>query len=208
MQQTIKLHKEENFARFMVENQGSETIPIVFKVKTREQKDDGSEVNLDTTDITVFPPQMLLPGGQKKAIRVNYKGIQKLSKEQAYRVIAQQVPVNLKEDKESGIKMLLKFQNVLYVQDKDYQSNLVLTKFTSSKKGVEVEVRNSGEAHQYLHQVAITFRKGKKTLTPSKKELEELEGQNILAQSTRIFKFDKIKGLDESFVGQIKFENK
>lgn len=208
MQQTIELHKEESFARFMVENQGSETIPIVFNVKTREQKEDGSEVNLDTKDITVFPPQMLLPGGQKKAIRVNYKGIKKLSKELAYRVIAQQVPVNLKEDKETGIKMLLKFQNVLYVKDNDYQSNLVLTKFTSTNKGVDVEVRNSGKGHQYLHQVAITFRKGKKTLSPSKKELDQLEGQNILAQSTRVFHFDEIKGLDENFVGQIKFENK
>ena len=199
----------------MVENPGSETIPVVFKVITRVQNPDGSEKNEATQDLSIFPPQMMLGSGQKKAVRVTYKGDTNFNKEKAYRVIAQQVPVNLKDKKDTGIKMLLKFQNALYVKNKKGQSKLNITSFQKKKGKIFVEVTNSGDIHQYLHNVKIEFIKKAKdkkgelkeqSLEVNEDELKKLEGQNILAQSKRVFEFNTLKGLTEDFQGVIKFD--
>ncbi len=190
----------------MVENPGSETIPVIFKVLTRVQKSDGSEDNKETSDIAVFPPQMLLGSGQKKAVRVTYRGDTNFTQEKAYRVIAQQVPVNLKSEKSAGIKMLLKFQNALYVQNKDYKSNVAISSFKNTKDKLRVTIFNSGTKHQYLHNLSIKFTKGKEVLKVDADELKKLEGQNILAQSKREYEFKSVKGLTPEHKGVITFD--
>lgn len=208
MQQTIRLYDGEKFARFMVENSSGETIPVIFKILTRKQNRDGSESNKETNELSIFPPQMLLAGGQKKAVRVSYKGPVKFDQEKSYRVIAQQVPVNLDpSDKNAGIKMLLKFQNALYVEDKKYKSDLKITQFKEKKNKLLVTVSNEGAKHQYLHDVKIFFVKDKKKVAVAQKDLEKLEGQNILAKSTRTFEFSMVKSLEKDFVGHITFAN-
>lgn len=207
MQQTIKLHEGQKFIRFLVENTSSETIPVVFRVLTREQSMDGSEKNNETSDISIFPPQMLLGPGQEKAVRVTYKGDSNFSKEKSFRVIAQQVPVELKENKKSaGIKMLLKFQNALYVQSKEYKSKLSVSEFKLTGKKLKVVITNSGKVHQYLHHLNISFKKGEKVIGVNQEELKKLEGHNILAETSREFTFNAPKGLTGDYKGLITFD--
>jgi len=207
MQQTIRLYKNEEFIRYTVENSSSETIPLIFKVLTREQSPEGVEKNEDTKDVTIFPPQMLLKSGQKKAVRVTYKGNRNFGKEKAFRVIAQQVPVNLKsEEKNTGIKMLLKFQNALYVQNKSHQSKVFVESFELIDDKLKVVISNTGKVHQYLYNVQLKFKKGNKQVLLDKENLKKLEGQNILAESKRIYVFEKIKELTAEFIGTITFD--
>lgn len=207
MQQTIELHKGQKFARYLIENSSAETIPVIFRAVTRVQKSDGTEVNDETKEIQVFPPQMLLASGQKKSVRVTFKGNDKFSQEKSYRIIAQQVPVNLSTDKKkTGIKMLLKFQNALYIRNEDYKSQLKISEYEIKNNKLHVFVTNSGKAHQYLYNVNIKFKEGKKSIDIPKEELEKLEGQNILANTTRHFIFNPVLGLKNNWEGQITFD--
>ncbi len=207
MQQTIKIHEDQKFVRFLVENTSSETIPVIFKVLTREQNLDGSEKNNETTDLSIFPPQMILASGQKKAVRVTYKGELTFSKEKAFRVIAQQVPVDLKsKQKSAGIKMLLKFQNALYVQNKEYRSHLAIESFKVDGRKMKLVIRNSGNSHQYLQNLKIKFKKNKEVIELDSKELSKLDGQNILADSSREYEFTAVKGLTQEHKGLITFD--
>lgn len=208
MTQTIDLAQGQKTTQFVVNNSSSEPIPIVIKAVTRMQKIDGKEELNPTKDISVFPPQLIVPAKGKRTIRVDWKGKNKLQSEQAYRVIAEQVPLSLDavKDKKGGIKILLRFMTALYVRPEGVKSDVSLTKFVVGKK-LKLHVQNAGNAHQYLKDVKVHFFKGEKKINLAGKELESIEGQNVLGNTTRVFVLDLPKGLDSSFKGNISFAN-
>ena len=204
MTQTIDLSKS-NKGQFQIQNPTDQAIPILLKAKERIQLADGTEKLPDTKLINIFPPQIIVPPKDKRTIKVSWTGNEKISAEKSFRVIAEQVPLNVGEKKESGIKMLLKYQAALYVDNGKTKSDLKLKDFKQNKK-LTIVLENVGNKHKYLKNLKIYFKKKNKTLELPLEELKTLEGQNILAKTLRKFKFTPIKGLDSSYKGYITFE--
>jgi fimbrial chaperone protein len=208
MTQTIRLGQKQKTTQFQIENTTKDTIPVTAAAFARIQNADGTESLPRTKDIRVFPPQLIIPPGEKRTIRIDWTGENKIEKEQAYRIVVEQIPVELEQEKgkgASGIKMLLKYQGALYVTPEKMFSDLKVKKFVLGKK-LQVHIRNEGNAHQYLQNLRIKFVHNKKEIIIPEKELKVLNGQNILAETTRIFEFDVPKGLDEKFIGSIAFD--
>lgn len=187
--QTIDLSKGQKVTQFQIENTSSEMIPVTVGVFERIQNEDGSESLPRTTEVSVFPPQLIISPGDRKTIRVDWKGSDKIEVEKVYRIVAEQVP--LKDDSNGrrgrgGIKMLLKYMNVLYVTKKEFKPDIVATHYKVDKV-IRVYITNKGSSHQYLKNVKIEFVKNNKKLILPSEETSKLNGQNILAKTTRFF---------------------
>lgn len=208
MTQSIRLDQGQSKAKFEVENNTNEPIPVVISVVERIQLPDGSEELPKTDDLKAFPPQLIVPPKAKRSIRVDWRGDKKFATEKSYRVVAEQVPLKIgkKEDQDAGgIKMLLRYQSALYIDPGKTSSDLVVDKFENSNK-LKIYLRNKGSAHQYLKNVRLAFTRGKKSFVVSEKDLAVLEGQNVLAGSTRVFELPRINGLEAGFTGKIEFD--
>lgn len=208
MTQTLELDEKQYTTQYQVENTTSEVIPVTVKVFERIQLADGKEKLPATKDVKVFPPQLIISPGERKTIRVDWVGPKKLEMEKVYRIVAEQVPLNVKKASKKnrgGINMLLKFMNVLYVDPGQTKSEVQVVKYDSGKK-LRVYLENRGTRHQYLRNVSITFKSGKNKIVVPKSELKKLEGQNILAKTVRYFDFELKTKVPQGFVGSITFD--
>ncbi len=208
MSQTIDLNEGQKTILFHIENSSKEIIPVTVKVFERIQKEDGTESLPIANEIKVFPPQLIVSPGEKKSIRVDWTGPSTLEHEKAYRIVAEQVPINVKKKgmkNRGGIKMLLKYMNVLYVNPGKTKSDVIISKFKNDKK-LRIYLENKGSRHQYLRNVKISFNNGKDSITLSKDSLVKLEGQNILAKSKRYFDIDIKRKIPEEYRGSITFD--
>lgn len=210
MTQTIDAGNGASKAKFEIENNTSEPIPVVISVVERIQLPDGSEKLPAAKNLKAFPPQLIVPPKDKRSVRIDWSGGKEFKSEKSFRVIAEQVPLDLKDKngKESaGIKMLLRYQAALYVDPGQTRPELVLSDFSLGKE-LEITLENKGSAHQYLKGVRIKFVKGDRVLNVGPSDLKKMEGQNVLANSKRVFRLRAPKGLTKEFKGIVEFDKK
>lgn len=210
MTQTIDAGNGESKAKFEIENNTSEPIPVVISVVERIQLPDGNEKLPTAKNLKAFPPQLIVPPKDKRAVRIDWRGGKDFKTEKAFRVIAEQVPLDLKDkdDKEaSGIKMLLRYQAALYVDPGKTRPDLVLSDFSLGKE-LKITLENKGSVHQYLKGIQLKFVKGDKVLSLPTSDLKKLEGQNVLANSKRVFRLPAPKGLTKEFKGVVEVDKK
>ncbi|MGI4994099.1 fimbria/pilus periplasmic chaperone [Halobacteriovorax sp. GFR7] len=206
--QTIDLSNGQKSTQFQIENTSSEMIPVTINVFERIQKEDGSESLPKTNEVSVFPPQLIISPGDRKTIRVDWKGGTNISSEKVYRIVAEQVPLkrgSTNNKNRGGIKMLLKYMNVLYVTKKEFKPKLKVSHYKVGKK-IRVYISNKGNSHQYLKNVKFEFVKGDQKLSIPTKELRKLNGQNILANTTRYFEFKNTINLDNGYELRASFD--
>ncbi|MFG1500098.1 fimbria/pilus periplasmic chaperone [Halobacteriovorax sp. XZX-3] len=206
--QTIDLSNGQKATQFQIENTSSEMIPVTVNVFGRIQKEDGSESLPKTNDVSVFPPQLIISPGDRKTIRVDWKGDASISSEKVYRIVAEQVPLkrgNTNSKNRGGIKMLLKYMNVLYVTKKEFKPKLEASHYNAGKM-IRIYIANKGSSHQYLKNVKFDFVKGNQKLSIPTKELAKLNGQNILANTTRYFEFHNTINLKNGYELRASFD--
>ncbi|MGE3611694.1 MAG: molecular chaperone [Bacteriovoracaceae bacterium] len=190
MSQSIELSEEQKSAQFLLENDSNEKMAVELTVKIRKMDEKGNETLPETKELTVYPPQVIIPPKEKRTIRVNWLGDNKLTTEKAFRVIAEQLPLNVDEKvkRKSGIKMLMKYIAALYVTPKDARSKVEIESYQTTTEELIITVHNKGNKHQILTDPTINF--GDK-ITLKAKDLAGLAGENIMASSRRIF---RVKG--------------
>lgn len=75
---------------------------------TREMDMDGNET-MESADklFTVYPDQVVLPPKSFQSVRIRWKGPVDLTREQSYRILVEQVPVDFESQsrKRSGLKI-------------------------------------------------------------------------------------------------------
>jgi fimbrial chaperone protein len=161
---------------------------------------DGTEINTDADDqFLIYPPQLVIPPGEQQAVRVTWLGDPKPTKELAFRIIAEQVPVDLTEltqtegDRTLTVRVLLRYVGSVYIKPDGVAPKLVLESASSQKDKTGADqlvlnVANQGTAHRLLQniKVMVTASSGK-SVTLAGKQLEGVLGENILADSKRQF---------------------
>ena len=209
MTQTIDLGEGRKSVQFQIHNNTDKTVPVSIRAVQRIQKSDGKEELPPTADLKIFPPQLIVPKKAKRSVRVDWISKEKLTEEKSYRIVAEQVPLDVDKKSEGikgGIKMLMRFMSALYVDPGKTKSDLKISKLDSEKGKLKVYLTNSGTKHQYLKNVKIKISNGKKTIKLKKKELEKLEGHNVLAGKTRVFEFSVDQLIDNSYKGSLTFD--
>lgn len=207
MSHSIKLDEKEKQAQFFVENPSDEPMAVQITLTKRIQKEDGSEETPKTDELTAFPPQLIVPPKEKRSIRVTYKG-EKPEYEKSFRLIAEQLPVDVKKEKKkgSGIKMLLKYVAALYVNPGKTKHDVHVTAIKRSGKSLKLTLENRGTTHAPMLSPELVLEKGDTKIVLKDQALKGLVGENILAKTKRTFILPDHAEVNESFRGKLIIE--
>lgn len=190
MSQSIDLSQNRKGTQFLIENEGDSNIAVELSVKERVMNENGIEKLLDTKEISVFPPQIIIPPKEKRTIRVNYNNKEMPKKEQNFRVIAEQLPLNVDEKKrdQAGIKLLMRYVAALYATPGDAKSDVKIISYESDGELLTLVLENQGRKHQLLTNPVIKYlHKGKKNEIKAQ-GFKGFAGENVLGGQKRIFK--------------------
>jgi fimbrial chaperone protein len=145
---------------------------------------------------TVFPPQVVLKPRQTQVLRVQWIGPPKLEKELVYRLIAEQLPVELQQRPPQGarINLLLRYEAILYVVPRGAKGALRLVSVApgevrDGKPSLAITIENLGAAHGRLvdPKLQLTAAGSGKSVTLAPEQLPSLAGVSVLAGKTRRF---------------------
>ena len=193
MSTSIETKSGNNSTLFYLENDSDQAIAVTVSVLTREMNSEGIESNNKIDgEMSVYPTQLIIPANEKRSSKVTWTGKQIPAKELAYRLVAEQLPIDLETGvkKKAAIKVLLRYVAALYVMPESYKSEVSLKKLIVTKKEISFQMKNAGKKHQVLSGLVLKIL-GKKDLELSGEELKGMTGENILAESERVFTFPK-----------------
>ncbi len=180
---------------FKVTNESNQPIAVQFSITTRQQLNNKEIRHPADKDFMIYPPQAIIPARSTQKVRVEWLGAGNLSREQAYRLIAEQVYVSLDDKEDTGVKMLMTLVGALYVQPSNTRSNLQVKTVQDHGNKLAITVSNSGSRHQLMRYATLTLRSGGKVISlKGKQQLAGLEGNNVLAGATKRFFIPKPKG--------------
>jgi fimbrial chaperone protein len=188
MSQSLDLGDGKKSAQFTVENDTAESMAIELTVKERVMDSAGKETLPATTELSIFPPQIIIPSKEKRTIRVLWNGPATIEVEKSFRVVAEQLPLNVdKKKKGTGIQMLMKYMAAFYVTPDNAQAKIKASLLPSPDGKLTFNVQNEGNKHQIIYKPKMTLKKGSDKWTLTEKELTGFAGENVLAKSNRTF---------------------
>ena len=214
---TLAPSGEASTVAFQVTNQDKVKIPVQITIYPRVPDVEGKEDYTDKAaekiedQFRVFPNQLILEPNETRTIRVSWKGNQKLTTELPFRIIAEEIPVdvsdpNKKYDKAvAHITISTRYIGSLYVTPNGVKPNLIVEVKNSetANKGLELELINKGTAHQVVKNPVLKLKSigTGKEITCAADEIKDLMNQNIMPGMTRKFHLIWPKELP---VGQVK----
>lgn len=179
---------------FRVTNTQEQRIAVRVRMTTRDLLPDGSELRTDAEDDwLIFPRQLALEPGESQAVRVQYTGSGELDAERAFRIIAEQLPVDFAPgDGQSGINVLFRYEGSVYVRPANARPDIQLTdvsrRFEEGRfSGVAVRFENRGTAHAILNDLIVTLTLSDEDgnvldlLIFNEDQLDVVGGSNVLA---------------------------
>ena len=142
---------------FRLKNDSKERIAVRVTILSRKNEVDGSEVNAAVPDgaFVVFPSRFVLEPDATRSLKVQWKGGDPGNREAAYRIIAEQVPVEFQARQGSGISILLKYVGALYIRPprasgSDVKVVSAIGAEKKGKRGISLRLRNNGGIHAVL----------------------------------------------------------
>ncbi len=209
MSQSLELAEGVKSSQFLVENDSAENMAIELSVKERKMNRLGKEELPGTTELSIFPPQIIIPAKEKRTIRVLWNGPSKIETEKAFRVVAEQLPLNVngKVKKGTGIQMLMKYMAAFYITPPDAESKIKVILESAKNGKITFAILNTGNKHQIIYKPVMTFKKGSKKWTLTSKELAGISGENVLAKSERSFTINSAELIPENAEVSLKIED-
>lgn len=185
---------------FDIISTGDQPVAVQIQITKRVVALDGTETNpIEENDFLVYPPQIVVEPGKQQTIKVTWLGDPNPAKELSYRLIAEQVPVNLTEvtttqqGKTANVKILFKYGGTIYITPNNAAPRLVIEsaipqKTKDGKDELVLTIENQGTAHQLLRgaRIVLTPSQGQ-AIKLTKDQLKEIETQNVLAGNKRQF---------------------
>ncbi|MBC7713943.1 MAG: molecular chaperone [Rhizobacter sp.] len=211
MSTSIRLKDKTNSTLFYLENDSDQPIAVTTTLLKREMTKDGIETNKKITDeLTIYPSQLIIPAAEKRSVKVTWVGKTIPKVETAYRLVAEQLPIDIDKDKKqkASIKVLLKYVAALYIDPENFSSDVSFKKMDVDEKNVSFTFSNDGKKHQVLSNLEMKIT-GKKTIELKSDDLKGASGENVLAESERVFHFPKVgkfKDIQPSDKVKISFE--
>lgn len=124
-------------------NQSREYVAVEMRTVSRQIDANGTETLTEAEDdFLIFPAQIILDPGARQSVRVSYIGDPAPSRELAYRLVAEQLPIEglglpLKapENAESSgqVRVLMKYQGSLYVRPPGARAKLQVVEAAGKK---------------------------------------------------------------------------
>jgi len=183
---------------FRVANTTSSQIAVRISVRPRSIERDGREIQGEPTDeFLIFPARLLLDPGDQRSVRVVWNGTASPDRELAYRIIAEQLPVNLEGDQPvdgGAIVLTYRYEGSLYVVPQGARPQVAVTAVDrvqlEGRDLLRVTVENSGTRHTLLRQAVLDLSEtpsGDPIRSLGPEDLTGLTGENMLSASVRHF---------------------
>lgn len=198
----------ESVRTFRLENDTDKAVAVEISIFSRVTTLDGSdELESAADDFVIIPEQIVLNGGDVQWIRVQWIGNPRPDAELAFRLIVEQLPIDIGDqpEVEGGIiRLLVRFLASVYVVPRGVAADISVVSAVQATGPADrsmllVELHNSGTEHKILDGVHLTItslgNQESATITLSAEDLARLGGRNILAGATRRLKLTWPEGL-------------
>ena len=185
---------------YQVINDSEEQIAVELSMAERKISLEGQETTESADDdFLVYPSQIVLPPQGVQSVRVTWLGNPNPEKELAYRIIAEQLPINLNNPEESqaettsgAVKVMFRYMGSVYIRPKNAESKVVLNGITH-EKGTDGNDRlvitfdNQGTRRAVLSELNLNLTSQGSQLTLKPEQLEGVNNGVILAGNQRRF---------------------
>lgn len=176
--------------------------------------ENGVEMLTDASSLFfVYPTQVLVPPNGMQTIRVQWLGEPEVKKELPFRIIAEQLPIQMTPGG-SGVSILITYQGSVYILPDEIRFGVDLVSIerddtpplesnSDNKKRLSVRLENTGNSHMLLTNPVLTVESrgfGGVVLSRvqlTSEELVGLAGENILAGNQRVFSIPWPVGLKD-----------
>ncbi len=183
----------EAIQSFQATNDTDAIVALSISMFRREISPDGKDILKNAeNDFVIFPERMVLQPGQDQMIRVQYRGRSVYGEERAYRIIAEQVPVNFNPESDAtGLNILFRYIGSVYILPDNIVIGAEISRFSQVSKPegefLEFWVSSTGTSHTILQNLSITLSSGSLTLNLEQEDLVGLANENLLAGGQRRF---------------------
>lgn len=182
---------------FRLENETDAPVAVQVSMTVREMDVDGNEeLREDEDHWVVFPPQLVLLPKENRSIRVQWIGDPAPAQELPFRIIAEQLPVELGDGTERGaqVKLLVRYEGAAYVVPAGAAPDPVVEAAGAVRRpdgsaGLAITVLNRGTAHALLNDLKLHVRPqrgGAETMLAGD-ALRGMAGENVLGGKRRRF---------------------
>lgn len=190
----------ESIQTYRITNTQSQPIAVRIRTTTRELQPNGEEVRNPAEEMfLVFPGRLLLQPGQTQAVRVQWRGSSDLPREEAYRIIFEQVAVDDSADAtgdSAGVSLsfMYRYVGALYITPPQAEGEVVLSTTTvvsdpGPSGGITellLEFENRGTAHVVVREPTVVIEGKAPDGTSLRYEIDAdalsvLSGINLLA---------------------------
>ena len=205
---------------FTVKNPTDKPVAVEFSVKRLVDTDNNREQRIDAPNINFDPPQFVLDAKSSKSVRVSYLKRTLPQVEEVYRVLADELNVNV-EDREPSkvekgkikaeIKMRFSYAGLLFVKDKNAKANLVIDNFRRLQDGtIEITIANRGTASALFNTTHYNLKAtvNNKEYTLNDTDLKGAEFRRILPNKSNRYILKNIQSIPKGAISSIKIETK
>lgn len=202
---------------YLLTNTGNKPAAIEFSITTRQQRPNGSEIRHPAQHLfNLYPTQVVIPSGGTQKVRLRWLGKKPVSREQSYRFIAKQLPINLSKEPGLHLNMVMTMETAVYIRPvgqtrlKSRSSNtrkktteqranqtstraamlkVIGVKIVNTPQGkrLALTVKNPARAHFILSNIQVQLIAGQQKISLRGAQLGNMQKQNLLAGSIRNF---------------------
>ena len=217
MTETIDSKKTKNIV-FKVANPTNEPVAVDFSVLKVLNTQNNQEKRVTTNEIEAYPTQFILAPKETKSVRVRYMGSKLPEKEKVYRVIAQELDIDVsdkKEDTSDGkikaqIKMRFSYEGLIFVHKADAKAQLSIENINKSANGLQFNVTNSGTSSALPNIANYNYfaQSQGKEFQLTQNDLKGAEFRRVLAGESNQFTLAHLMTLSAQKVENIRLEKK
>jgi fimbrial chaperone protein len=188
---------------FEITNNEEYAQAVQVGVQRWQQDKEGAESNAPADDVlAVYPRQFILKPKSVQTVRVRWMGPKDIASEQAFRVVAEQLPVNFDVDPRAkkAIRFLVTYRAALYVRPQDARHEVVVENIEPAagpEQHLELTLTNKGNAHVLMKEPVVTLKTKDGEVKVADAHVSHLEGENIHAGVSRKVTIPLPAGLKE-----------
>lgn len=187
---------------FEITNDEDYAQAVQVGVQRWQQDKEGGESNAPADDVlAVYPRQFILKPKSVQMVRVRWMGPKDIASEQAFRVVAEQLPVNFDVDPRAkkAIRFLVTYRAALYVRPQDARHDIVVENIepAAGPDQLELTLVNKGNAHVLMKEPVVTLKTKDGAVSVKQEQLSGLEGENIHAGLSRKVTIPRPAGMTE-----------
>jgi len=142
--------------------------PVYAQVRVfRWSQVDGEEVLEPTTDVAISPPMLELPPGGEQLVRVIRLIPPPAEVESSYRVIVDEIPLDGDAGDDQGLRFVLRYSIPIFLSPLNPAVGPILhTGLVYENGATFLEVRNEGNAHAQLADLALVTGNNRQLIAP------------------------------------------